>query len=368
MYSIERLLDVMVKSEASDMYISLGAYPMLKIEGETIPIEEEMVTTEILEQLKHSLMNEDQRAKFDAENELDFALSFPGLGRFRINYFIQRGSEAIVIHHILMYIKSIEELNLPELLNDLALRERGLLLVVGAVGSGKSTTLAAVVDNRNQTMAGHILTLEDPIEFLHEHKKSIGKQREIGQDTYSYRRALRSALREAPSLLLMGEIRDVESMAIALNFAETGHLVLSTLHAANTTQAVERMLSLHETAFQNLIRIQLSENLIAIIAQRLVPTIDGGRIPATEILLPSARIRDLIRKGDTHLLHNSLEFASAEGMQSFDQCLLKMYRDEKITRETAVRYSDRPTDLKMKIHAGEKHEITSVIELVTDED
>ncbi|MEE9189898.1 MAG: PilT/PilU family type 4a pilus ATPase [Candidatus Neomarinimicrobiota bacterium] len=368
MYSIERLLDVMVKSEASDLYISLGAYPMLKIEGETIPIEEEKITAENLEQLRQSLMNENQQAKFDAENELDFALSFPGLGRFRINYFMQRGSEASVIHHVLEQIKSIEELNLPVLLNELALQERGLLLIVGAVGSGKSTTLAALVDNRNQTMAGHILTLEDPIEFLHQHKKSIVNQREIGQDTYSYRRALKSALREAPSLLLMGEIRDIESMAIALNFAETGHLVLSTLHAANTTQAVERMLSLHDVAFQDLIRMQLSENLTAIVAQRLVPTIEGGRIPATEILLPSARIRDLIRKGDTHLLHHSLEFAISDGMQSFDQCLHQLYRDEKITKETAIRFYDRTTDLKMKILAGEKHEITSVIELVTDEE
>jgi twitching motility protein PilU len=359
MYKIERLLEVMVKSEASDMYISLGAYPMLKIEGETIPIEEEKITTEMLEQLRISLMNENQRAKFDAENELDFALSFPGLGRFRINYFMQR---------VATHIRSIKELNLPEVLNNLALQERGLILIVGAVGSGKSTTLAALVDNRNRTMPGHILALEDPIEFLHQHKKSIVNQREIGQDTYSYRRALRAALREAPSLLLMGEIRDIESMAIALNFAETGHLVLSTLHAANTTQAVERMLSLHDAAFQDLIRMQLSENLSAIIAQRLVPTIEGGRIPATEILLPSARIQDLIRKGDTHLLHHSLEFSISDGMMSFDQCLHKMYRDEKITKETAIRYADRTTDLKMKIHSGEKHEITSNIELETDEE
>ncbi len=363
MYSIEKLLKVMVKSNASDLYISLGAYPMLKVGNDTIPLEEEVITPEILTHLKDNLLTDEQKEIYKREYELDFAYSFPGVGRFRINYFKQRGTDAIVMHQILSIIKNIEELNLPAQLNDLVLNKRGIILIVGSVGAGKSTTLSALIDHRNRTMSGHILTLEDPIEFLHQHKKSIVNQREIGNDSLSYSRALKSALRESPALLLMGEIRDRDSMLTALNFAETGHLVLTTMHAATVTQAIERIFNLHGTAFQALVRMQLSENIRAIIAQRLIPSVDHNLIPATEILLPSARVRDLIRKGDTHLLHNTIEFSKNEGMQSFDQCLLQMYKDKKIDKETAIRYSDHQTDLTMQIKADEKHYSTEKIEL-----
>jgi twitching motility protein PilU len=368
MYSIEKLLKIMVESNASDLYLSLGAFPMLKIEGKTIPLEKDKITEDTLNDLEKSILSDEQQMIFKREHELDFAYSFPGVGRFRINYFKQRGTSSIVLHQVLSKIRNVKELNLPAHFNDLVLNKRGIILVVGQVGCGKSTTLAALIDHRNKTMPGHILTLEDPIEFLHQHKKSIVNQREIGNDTLSFAKALKSALREAPDMLLIGEIRDRESMLTALNFAETGHLVLSTLHAANVTQAIERIFNMHGTAYQDLIRMQLSENICAIISQRLVVSLENKLLPATEILLPSARVRDLIRKGDTHLLHSTIEFAKGDGMQSFDQCLYDMYQDKKIDLETAIRYADHQTDLTMKIKSGERHQSTEKIELVTADD
>ena len=265
---------------------------------------------------------------------------------------MQRGTDAIVVHHIPTTIKTPEELGLPKNLSKIALEDHGLVLIVGSAGSGKSTTLAGLIDQRNRNKAGHILTLEDPIELLHQHKKSMVNQREIGQDSLSYNRALKSALRENPSALLMGEIRDMDTVAIAINFAETGHLVLSTMHATNTQLAVERIFNIYGAELQKTARDQLSENINAIIAQRLVPTKDDKLVPAVEILLPSARVKDLIKKGEIHLLPQALEFSTAEGMQTFDQCLLRLYKDGVITPETAINYSDHKTDITMKIKAA----------------
>lgn len=351
MLNIETLLKLMIESKANDLFISLGAYPLLTIGNDIVRLKEEKVSSEMLIGFRKSFLTSEQEHIFLREKELDFAYSIAGVGRFRINYFVQRGSDAIVAHHIPTVIKTPEELGLPQSLSRIVLEDRGLVLIVGSAGSGKSTTLAALIDHRNRNKTGHILTLEDPIEFLHQHKKSIVNQREIGQDSLSYKRALKSALRQNPSALLMGEIRDMETIATAVNFAETGHLVLSTMHATNTQLAVERIFNIYGPELQKTARNQLSENINAIVAQRLVPTKDGKLIPAVEILLPSARVKDLIKKGEIHLLPRALEFSKTEGMQTFDQCLLKLYKDGVITPETAINYSDHKTDLTMQIKA-----------------
>ncbi len=351
MYTLETLLKLMIESKANDLFISLGAYPVLTIGNKNVRLKEEKISIEMLTEFRKSFLTSEQEQIFIREKELDFAYSIAEIGRFRINYFVQRGTDAIVVHHIPTAIKTPKELGLPQSLSKIALEDRGLVLVVGSAGSGKSTTLAALIDYRNRNKTGHILTLEDPIEFLHQHKKSIVNQREIGQDSLSYKRALKSALRENPSALLMGEIRDMDTVATAINFAETGHLVLSTMHATNTQLAVERIFNIYGSELQKTARDQLSENLNAIIAQRLVPTKDGKLIPAVEILLPSARVKDLIKKGEIHLLPRALEFSRVEGMQTFDQCLLQLYKDNIITPTTAINYSDHKTDLTMKIKA-----------------
>jgi twitching motility protein PilU len=300
---------------------------------------------------------------FSKDKELDFAYSLAGVGRFRVNYFIQRGSDAIVFHHIPSDIKKPHELGLPSLLADIALEEKGLVLICGSAGSGKSTTLASMIDHRNTNKSGHILTLEDPIEFLHYHKKSIVNQREIGQDSFSFKKALKSALRENPSVLLMGEIRDMETIATAVNFSETGHLVLSTMHATNTQLAVERVLNMYGPDLQKTARDQLSENFLAIIAQRLLPSKDNKLIPVVEIMLPSARVKDLIKKGEIHLLPKALEFSRVEGMQTFDQGLYELFKEDKIEGETAIYHSDHKTDITMKIKADGWKSKEFVIEL-----
>jgi len=364
MYKIKDLLNVMIEADASDLYLTLGACPMLKIKNETFPIEKEKITPEILQSLKENMLTEEQKAIFDKEHELDYTYSLSGVGRFRINFFRQRNSDSLVIRRIILKIKSLEELDLPPMLGDLVLKDRGLILVVGATGSGKSTTLAAMVDHRNTHRSGHILTLEDPVEFLHTHKKSIVNQREIGQDSNSYQRALKSALREAPSMLLIGEIRDKPTMTSALNFAETGHLVLSTLHATNAPQTIERILSFYEPSQYDMVKLQISQNLESIIAQRLVMTLDGGRVAVMEILLSTARVRDLICKGDIELLHNTIESSSVEGMQLFDQSLYQLFMDKKISEETAIFYADRPSDLKLRVRLQTKQMFTQEIELL----
>lgn len=349
MYNIDTILKLMIESNANDIFISLGSYPILMINGEYYPLKEAKVSSEMLLEFRKSLLNEEQYKTFTKERELDFAYSLSGVGRFRVNYFIQRGTDAIVIHHIPTDIKTPSELGLPSILGEIALEDRGLMLIVGSAGSGKSTTLASLIDHRNENKTGHILTLEDPIEFLHQHKKSIVNQREIGQDSFSYQRALKSALRQNPSALLMGEIRDMETIGTAVNFAETGHFVLSTMHATNTQLAVERIFNIYGPELQQTARNQLSENIVAIIAQRLVPAKTNKLIPVFEILLPSSRVKDLIKKGEIHLLPRALEFSRVEGMQTFDQGLLKLYKEDKITPETAINYSDHKTDITMKI-------------------
>lgn len=351
MYKFLELLNVMVEAEASDLYVSVGAYPMLKIHGETIPLEKDLVTPEMVDALQVEMMSETKRQLFESENDLDYTYSLDGIGRFRVNFFRQRNHKSFVIRKIELKIKALEELNLPPILGELVTQPRGLILVVGATGSGKSTTMAAMVDHRNTTMTGHILTLEDPIEFIHQHKKSIINQREIGDDSHSFQNALKSALREAPSMLLIGEIRDKDTMSAALNFSETGHLVLSTLHANNAYQAIERIMSFYNADQLPMIRLQLSQNLLGVVGQRLVPTIDGNRVAALEIMLDSARIKDLISRGEIELLRYTIQNSVNEGMILFDQSLFNLYNNEIIYEDTAVQFADRPGDLNLQIRS-----------------
>jgi len=367
MYTLQDLLTVMVEADASDLYISVGAFPMVKISGEVYPIEKEKLNTENLLQLKAEMLNEEQLANYEAQKELDYTLSLAGVGRFRVNYFRQRGTDSFVVRQIVSKIKSLADLKLPPILSELALKERGLILVVGATGSGKSTTLAAMVDHRNAHKSGHILTLEDPIEFLHPHKMSVVNQREIGHDTDSYSKALKSALREAPSVLLVGEIRDHEAMQSALNFSETGHLVFSTLHATNTSQTIDRILSFYDRFEKDLAQMQLSQNLLAIVAQRLVPMENGKLTAALEILVSNARIRDLIQKGSVDLLTQAIRSGVSENMQLFDQALFKLYKEKKISEFTAIEFADHPTDLKLMISSTEQRQPNQEINLLGDE-
>jgi len=367
MYEINDLLNVMVESEASDLYITLGAYPMLKIKGDVIPLEKEKIVPEALEKLKTSLLNDKQLKEFKNNKEIDYTYSLPGVGRFRVNFFRQRNSDAFVARRIVLEVKTLQEMELPPILGELVNRKRGLILVVGSTGSGKSTTLAAMLDHRNRERSGHILTLEDPVEFLHNHNKSIVNQREVGQDTNSFNNALRSALREAPSMLMLGEIRDEVTMSAALNFAETGHLVLSTLHSSNAPQTMERILSFYETSKHDMINLQMSQTFTAIIAQRLIPTEDESRKAIFEILLSTARARDLLKRGEFELLRSTIARGTAEGMRLFDDSLFELHHQNKISEDTALNYADRPTDLLLKIRATQKHKKTSNIKLMQKE-
>jgi len=367
MYSADDLLKVMVETNASDLFISVGAFPMLKIDGKSFPVEKEKITPKILTVLLKEFLKDDQVSRYNENGEIDYNYSVPEVGRFRINCFRQRNSDSIVVRRISTSVKSIQDLNLPGILGELVEAENGLILVVGSTGSGKSTTLAAMIDHRNENQSGHILTLEDPIEFLHSHKKSVVNQREIGHDTESYQSGLKSALRETPSVLLVGEIRDKATLQEALNFSGTGHLVLSTLHATNASRAVEHIFSFFDIEEVTSIQYRLSSCIRAIIVQRLVPAIDGHVTAALEIMLASPRIKDLIAKGNVDLISNTIEASTAQGMNVFDQAFYKMVVDGFISQETALKYADHPTNLRLKLKSRGDQKTQQVIELIDEE-
>jgi twitching motility protein PilU len=298
-------------------------------------------------------MNDKQQKDFSAHNEMNLGLYYSALGRFRVNIFRQKSCVGVVIRQIKSHILTIDDLGLPKILKDISMSKRGLVLVVGATGSGKSTSLAAIIDYRNSNSAGHIISVEDPIEFVHVHKKSIVTQREIGMDTANYNMALKNALRQAPDVILIGEIRDIETMEAAINFAETGHLCLATLHSNNANQAMERIMNFFPAERHNQIYLQLSLNLKAILSQRLVHTVDGSRTAAFEILLDSPRVKDLIHKAQIAELKETMEKSTNQGMQTFDQALYELYRTGRITLEEALKNADSANNLRLRIKLAE---------------
>jgi twitching motility protein PilU len=347
--NIRELLNIMVKQNSSDIYITVDSPPMFRTEGITRPYGEQKVTATQSEEIATSIMTEKQKIKFAESLEMNLALYYPELGRFRVNIFRQKNCTAIVIRQIKMDISTLDELGLPPILADISLTNRGLVLVVGRTGSGKSTTLAAMIDHRNENDTGHIIAIEDPIEFIHRHKKMIVSQREVGIDTLSFSNSLRNAMRAAPDVILVGEIRDTETMEAAITFAETGHLVLATLHSNNANQAMERVLNFFPHERHEQILLQLSLNLKGIISQRLIPAINGMRVAATEILLDTPRIKDLIYKSQIDLLKVAMAQGTVEGMHTFDQSLFNLYKEGRIDYNNALAYADSVNDVRLKI-------------------
>jgi twitching motility protein PilU len=345
--SIDALFSHMLKLDASDLYLTAGKAPVFRVNGEGLS-GKMALSAEQVETLVTSLLDAGQRAEFARELELNFALA-RGEGRFRVNVFRQRGALGMVARLVRTKIRTLDELGLPPVMKTIAMTRRGLVLVVGATGSGKSTLLAALVDHRNTNEAGHILTVEDPIEFMHPHKQSIVTQREVGTDTLSYGAALKNALRQAPDVVLIGEIRDAETMEAAVAFAETGHLCLSTLHANNANQALERILNFVPPSRQHEVRLQLSLNLRAIVSQRLVAAASGGRVPALEILLDTPRVKDLVKGGEIEAIKDAIEQSSPDGCRTFDQSLFDLYASGAIAETRALQCADRPNNLRLVI-------------------
>lgn len=344
------LLRMMVQKDGSDLFITAGAVPSMKVDGEMKPISNQALSPQHTQVLVSAVMNDKQRAEFEETQECNFAISLPGVSRFRVNAFTQRGSVGIVLRVIRSEIPQFEDLNLPVILKDISMTKRGLVIFVGATGSGKSTSLAAMVGYRNQNSHGHIITIEDPIEFVHNHKNCIVTQREVGVDTDSYEIALKNTLRQAPDVILIGEVRDRETMEHAIAFAETGHLCLTTLHANSTNQALDRIINFFPEDRRQQLLMDLSLNLKSLISQRLIPTISGnGRMAAIEIMINSPLMSDLIFKGNIHEIKVLISKSNELGMQTFDQALFDLYESGQIKYEDALRNADSVNDLRLRI-------------------
>ena len=346
---VRSLLLEMVDRGASDLYITVDSPPIIRIEGTNYPVEGEPLTPTEVEALANSLMTERQRATFEDALEMNLGISSSKLGRFRVNIFRQRGAVGVVVRTIKTQIPTIDGLGLPSVLKDIVLTKRGLVLVTGATGSGKSTTLAAMIDWRNEQTAGHIVTVEDPIEFMHPHKRSIVTQREIGFDTHDYQTALKNTLRQAPDVILIGEVRDRETMEAAITFADTGHLCLATLHSNNANQAIERIMNFFAIERHQEIFLQLSLNLRAIISQRLGPGKAGKRVAALEILIDTPYVKDLIKKGEVDTIKEAMERSVQEGGQTFDQALFELYKAGQIDAEQALANADSANNLRIQM-------------------
>jgi twitching motility protein PilU len=348
--NFHQLLEKMVSAGASDMFVTAKLAVSAKINGELHPITDHILSAEESLGLVHNAMNEKQVRQFDEEKECNFAISIENIGRFRISAFWQRDMAGMVIRRIVTEIPDVDDLGLPPILKDVVMSNRGLLLFVGGTGTGKSTSMASLIGYRNRNARGHILTIEDPVEFVHEHAKSMITQREVGLDTESFDAALKSSLRQAPDVILIGEIRSQETMEYALSFAETGHLCIATLHANNANQAIDRIMHLVPVEQHGKLLFDLALNLRGIIAQQLVPTIDGnGRIAVIEVLLNSPYIGELIKKGEIGSIKEVMQKSNELGMQTFDQALFNLYQQGLITYADAIHHADSPNDLRLMI-------------------
>lgn len=337
---IENLLQEVIDKNASDLHLQVGLRPILRIDGALEPAQESQVMNdEAVENLIYSIVDEEQKQILEKDKELDFSFAFGDLGRFRVNAYHERGNLAAALRLIPSDIRSIEELGLPKVMKKFTEYPRGLVLVTGPTGSGKSTTLAAMIDKINAERAVHIITIEDPIEYTHENQKSVVAQREVHYDTYSFATSLRSTLRQDPDVVLIGEMRDLETIAAAITIAETGHLVFATLHTNSASQSVDRMVDVFPPHQQQQIRVQLASILQGIAAQRLVPAIGGGRIPAAEVMVANSAVRNIIREGKTHQLDSVIQTGGEQGMQSMDKTLVNMIKGGKITYEEAKNYA-----------------------------
>lgn len=350
---LDKLFQLMAEKQASDIFISAGAPIHIKIQGNTLPVNQQVMLPDMIEKIAYELMSPDQIKTFETSWEMNLSFGVPNVGNFRVNIFRQRGSISIVIRFILGNIPTLDTLGLPSVLSELIMEKRGLILIVGATGSGKSTTIASMLDHRNANRSGHILTVEDPIEFLFKHKKSIVNQREIGMDTMDWQAALKNAMRQAPDCILIGEIRDKETMQAAIAYAQTGHLCLATLHANNSYHALNRIISFFPIENRPALFLDLSVAMRAIISQRLVKKPDGKRIATCEIMLNTRHISDLIERGEVQSIKDAMEQTLAPGSQTFEQDLFRLYHEEVITLDEALANADSPTNLSWLINNSE---------------
>jgi twitching motility protein PilU len=350
--NVKPLFKLMVEKKASDLFFAPFSPAKIKIDGKIMPVNKLEMTPKMVKQAALELMDEDQMETFSRELEIDFAISEPGLGRFRVNVFHQRSNVAMVLRYITSEMPTLDELGMPEQLKDLVMLRRGLILMVGATGCGKSTTLAAMVNHRNEKTSSHIITIEDPIEFLHSNKKSIVNQREVGLDTKSYARALKSAMRAAPDVIQIGEIRDTESMQAALDMAGTGHLVVGTLHSNNASETLDRIINMFPQAQHGQVFMDLAHYLRAILSQRLVRSRSGKLVAAVELMLNTPHIKDLMLKGDISAVKDAHKDSGEQGMKTFDDALLDLYKQGTITLEEAMSHADSRSNLEAKINFG----------------
>ena len=349
MSTMERILRLMSEKKASDVYLSANAPALIKINGECIPINNQVLPPDAPRNLLSEIVPAERIEELEETGELNMGVPISGVGRFRISAMRQRGSYAVVVRFISQQVPDFESLNLPPVLTELILEKRGLILVVGATGSGKSTTLASMIDTRNAVMSGHILTIEDPVEYQFRNKKSIVNQREIGSDTQSLQTALKNALRQAPDVILIGEIRDRETMSSAIAYAQSGHLCLATLHGNNSYQALNRILSFYPAEVRPTMLGDLASSLKAIVSQRLVRTVEGARVPAVEVMLNTKLVADLVEKGDFSGVKDAMEKSMAEGSQTFEEALARLIMEKKIDRKEGMAYADSPTNLMWRL-------------------
>ena len=347
--NFEEYLRILAANDGSDLYLSTGAPPCAKFQGALKPLASEPLKPGEIAAIANAILDDEQRQQFAQELEMNLAISIPGAGRFRINVFRQRNEVSIVARNITTEIPKFDDLGLPPVLKEVVTAKRGLILFVGGTGSGKSTSLAALIDHRNSTSGGHIITIEDPIEYVHRHKKCIVNQREVGVDTRSFHNALVNTLRQAPDVILIGEIRNRETMEHALAFAETGHLAISTLHANNANQALDRIVNLFPEERRPQLLMNLGQNLRAFVSQRLVPTVDGKRCAVVEVLLGTKTIEELIIKGEFESIKEIMSKSEALGMQTFDAALFRLYKDGRITMDEAIRNADSQNDVRLRI-------------------